>query len=63
MIDLKSEDKIKLEAFDKDLLRTIIYHSIDNLAKEIVNEWYTTDYIRWYKHWLFHLLSYFKTYK
>lgn len=63
MIELNDVEKNKLEAFDKDLLRKIIYHSVDNLAKEIIDEWLTTDYIRWYKHWLFHLLNYFKIYK
>jgi hypothetical protein len=44
-IDLTDEDKVKLEAFDKDLLRKVINLSLDNLIKELLKDDLKRDYI------------------
>lgn len=61
-IELQDSEKIKLETFDKDLLKKIINLSLENLYREMLSWDLKEEYVRWYKHWLIHLLTYFKKY-
>ena len=61
--DLEDSEKIKLGAFDKDIIKKLFNNWLDNLSNELLNENISREYALWYKQALFHILSYFKTYK
>lgn len=63
MIELTDAEKVKLEAFDKDILRSIRVKAYDNLVKEVLKNDISREYFLGYKHWTEHLISYFRKYK
>lgn len=62
MIDLDENDKVKLEAFDKKVLKTLKSKSYQNIVREVLNDGVSRDYALWYKNWIEHFISYFRKY-
>lgn len=61
-IDLTEAEKIKLEAADKDIYKKIISKMWENLARELVNDNISPDFVKWYKSAMANFLSYFRKY-
>ena len=61
-IELEDSDKIKLEAFDKDLLKKLTHKVNENIIREGLRNNLSLDYIMGYKHAMAHYNSFFKKY-
>ena len=55
-------EKWELYNFNKEILEKIKNSSLNNLSKLIISEDISSEYARWYKQCLGHLLTYFKKY-
>lgn len=61
-IELEDSDKIKLEAFDRDLLKKLTDKVNENIIREGLKNNLSLDYIMGYKHAIAHYNSFFKKY-
>ena len=61
-IDINNNEKVTLDAFDKNILEKIRNNSFDNLAKMIISDEISYEEARWYKLAVLHILSYFRKY-
>ena len=61
-IELKESEKNMLGAFDKDILLSIMNKTLENLSREMLSNNLSEEYVRGYKHWISHFITYFKKY-
>ena len=61
-IELSESNKQMLGAFDKDILLSIMNKTLENLSREMLSNNLSEEYVRGYKHWISHFLTYFKKY-
>ena len=62
-IDLQEKHEVILEAFDNEVLEILANKANENLIREWLKNNYSLDNILWYKHAIWHFVSYFKKYK
>ena len=61
-IELKESEKNMLGAFDKEILLSIMNKTLENLSREMLSNNLSEEYVRGYKHWISHFITYFKKY-
>lgn len=63
MIDvLEDADKVKLSAFDKDVVNKLYYKSLEKLSADMLAWNLSADYVSWAKATLFHFKEQFRKY-
>ena len=64
MIDeLEQADKVKLDAFDKDVLTKIYNKALERLSADMLEGHISADYVKWAKTSLFFFKEQFRKYK
>ena len=59
-IELKESEKRKLESFDRDILISLKNKAYENLSRDLLNEELGKEYVQGYKHWINHIITYFR---
>lgn len=62
LIDLSDNDKIKLQAVDKEVLDKVNKKAYEWLAREMLENKLSPDYILWWKQWIAIYNSFFRKY-